>query len=251
MLHQIKINFKKIIISLGLTIAMMTILASVLSSVRAQSYSLQYELESWELGTEFMSMLYPLLVVIPLCWDLYAERKDNFLLYVASRTSIKNYLLAKWIAYAVGAFLIILVPSILSAFFVLYIKDPITPFLENPFLHVFAESFIEKPWIYLSLLSLWRSILGVVMMTFGFVLALFYKNLFVILIGPFVYSILENFILAVLRLERYRLVTAFDPTNLSPEAISLASFLVGPGLLIVTIVLTGMVLSCKNRIISV
>ena len=59
-------------------------------------------------------------------------------------------------------------------------------------------------------------------MTFGFILALYCKNIFVILTGPFMYSILENFVLAILRLERLRLVVAFDPTTVDPKVVSIS-----------------------------
>jgi hypothetical protein len=251
MLHLIKINCRKVMAPTGIAIAIISIFACALSAVLAPSYSLQYELESWEIGTEFLSVLYSLFVVIPLCWNLYYERKDNFLLYIAARTSLKRYLFAKWISYAVGAVLIIVVPSVISAFFVLYIKEPIVPFAGNPFSHIFAETFINAPWVYVASLSLWRGVLGVLMTTFGFVLALFRKNIFVILVSPFVYSILENFILAILRLERYRLVTAFDPVSVTLGAITPASFAVGPALLLITIGATALALSRKNKILSV
>ena len=49
------------------------------------SYTLHYDLEAWEVGTGRVFLLYPLFVVIPLCWNLYYEVKNNFLLYIALR----------------------------------------------------------------------------------------------------------------------------------------------------------------------
>ena len=90
---------------------------SVLSCTIYQNYTLHYDLEAWEVGTELFSLLYPLFVVVPLCWNLYYERKNNFLLYVMPRVKIKKYLTAKWIAYALGTLCIIVIPYILSAVF--------------------------------------------------------------------------------------------------------------------------------------
>ena len=88
-------------------------------------------------------------------------------------------------------------------------------------------------------------------MTFGFVLALYCKNIFVILTGPFMYSILENFVLAILRLERYRLVVSFDPTTVDPRVVSIFSFLFGPIVLGIVIGLTAFLLSKKNAIVTI
>ena len=88
-------------------------------------------------------------------------------------------------------------------------------------------------------------------MTFGFVLALYCKNIFVILTGPFMYSILENFVLSILRLEKYRLVVSFDPTTVSPQAVSMISFLVGPIVLGIVTGLTAFLLSKKNAVVTI
>ena len=69
-------------------------------------------------------------------------------------------------------------------------------------------------------------------------IALYAKNIFVVLTGAFVYAVLENFILAVLQLEQYRLVTAFEPSIISADAVGLSSFLVGPFLLLMVTALT-------------
>ena len=91
------------------------------------------------------------------------------------------------------------------------------------------------------------------MMTLGFVLAMYGRNIFVILTGPFVYSILENYILSILRLEQYRLVVAFDPTSISDDAVSVMSFLVGPAILIIVILLSVFFLSKvrKNAVVNI
>ncbi len=88
-------------------------------------------------------------------------------------------------------------------------------------------------------------------MTFGFILALYCKNIFVILTGPFMYSILENFVLAILCLERLRLVVAFDPTTINPEVVSIFSFFFGPIVLSIVIGLTAFLLSKKNAIVTI
>ena len=116
---------------------------------------------------------------------------------------------------------------------------------------IFENAFIKAPLLYAVALSLWRGIVSLFVMTFGFVLALYCKNIFVILTGPFMYSILENFVLAILRLERLRLVVAFDPTTVNPEVVSIFSFFFGPIVLSIVIGLTAFLLSKKNAIVTI
>lgn len=185
MIGLVRNEWKKVFLPVLLTTVLLAIAMSVLSCTIYQNYVLHYDLEAWEVGTELFSLLYPLFVVVPLCWNLYYERKNNFLLYVMPRVKIKKYLTAKWIAYALGTLCIIVIPYILSAVFAIYVKPPVVPFVENPFSHIFENAFIKAPLLYAVALSLWRGIVSLFVMTFGFVLALYCKNIFVILTGPF------------------------------------------------------------------
>ena len=252
MIGLVRNEWKKVFLPVLLTTVLLAIAMSVLSCTIYQNYTLHYDLEAWEVGTELFSLLYPLFVVVPLCWNLYYERKNNFLLYVMPRVKIKKYLTAKWIAYTLGTLCIIVIPYILSAVFALYVKPPVVPFVENPFSHIFENAFIKTPLLYAVALSLWRGIVSLFVMTFGFILALYCKNIFVILTGPFMYSILENFVLAILCLERLRLVVAFDPTTVNPEVVSIFSFFFGPIVLSIVIGLTAFLLSkkkcCRNHL---
>ena len=102
MIGLVRNEWKKVFLPVLLTTVLLAIAMSVLSCTIYQNYVLHYDLEAWEVGTELFSLLYPLFVVVPLCWNLYYERKNNFLLYVTPRVKIKKYLTAKWIAYALG-----------------------------------------------------------------------------------------------------------------------------------------------------
>ena len=71
--------------------------------------------------------------------------------------------------------------------------------------------------------------LGVLVMTFGFVLAMYGKNIFVILTMPFIYTVLENFGWSILGMPQFRFVTAFEPSCLSSHVVTVAYLAVGPG----------------------
>ena len=251
MTRLVRNEWEKVFLPVLLTTVLLTIVMSALSCTMYKDYALQYDLEAWEVGTEIFSVLYPLLVVVPLCWNLYYERKDNFLFYVTPRVSIRKYLAAKWIAYALGAFCMMVIPYIVSALFVLYVKPPVVPPVRNPFSHVFQDAFINAPLLYAAVLSLWRGVLGVLVMTHGFVLALYSRNIFVILTGPFVYCELENFILSILHLESCRLVVSFEPDAVAPEGLTALSYFTGPIALCAVIGLTALILSRKNAVVTI
>lgn len=239
----IKLEWKKVKKSVILTTILTTIFVGVMSCTLYKSYSLETDLQALELATEYISLLFPLIVVIPTCFSMYYERKNKFLLYTLPRVSKKKYLLAKWIVTALSAAMIIFVPIFIGAIITLYIKPDIVPFIgtfdlitNEPILiqdrHILGNLFVNHPILYTLLLGIWDSFIGVIIVTMGFVFSLYFDNIFVILTGPFIYSILENFILSVLRVPQYRLVTSFDPTTLDHNIITVFSMLVGPSLAI-------------------
>lgn len=156
-----------------------------------------------------------------------------------SDRELLKYLSIKWAACALSGFCILFIPYVMSLLCALYVVTPanvLPP--HDKYSHFLLTLYVQFPLIYGLLLSAWKALLGVLTMTFGFVLALFSRNIFVILTAPFVYVILENFILASLSsasldLATYRFVTAFEPT--CKEYINLGSFIFGPVLMCLVI----------------
>ena len=251
MFRLMKNEWKKIWIPVLLTLIVVTVAACTMTATMYPDYSLTYTLDAWEVGTEYLSLLYPLFVVLPVCWNLHQERKNNFLVYVQPRVPMRKYLWAKWMVYAISAFCIITIPYILSAVTALRI-DPHLDAL-NMGNRIFENTYSEYPVVYAVTLSVFRGLIGVLVMTMGFFLAMYCENIFVVLTGPFLYTILENFLLAILGVPQYRLVTAFDPNCLSPEVITTMSFVAGPSLLAAVIILLAIYFSKvkKEKVVAV
>lgn len=228
-MRNLILEWKKLARPVLVTAGILTLLTCILSCTLYREYSLRFELDAWEIGTEFLSLLFPLFVTVPVCWQLYYERRDRFLAYTLPRIGKRRYLSTKWCACAVSAFFILFLPYFISALFALYVREPVAlwPRPEG-YDHVLLALYEQAPVLYALLLSLWKGLLGTLTMTFGFVLALYGGNIFVILTGPFIYVILENFVWSILGLPQLRFVTAFEPTSLSVTAVNAASFIAGP-----------------------
>lgn len=232
MAHLIGLELKKLAKPVLVTLIGLTMLTCILSCTLYREYSVFFDIDAWEIGTEFLGLLFPLFVTIPVCWELYYERRNRFLVYTLPRVGKRAYLGAKWWACALSAFFILFIPFFFSALCALFLTGPkdFMPVGEG-YHHIFHTLYTQTPLLYAFLLSLWKGVIGVLVMGLGFALSLYSGNIFVILTGPFVYAILENFILAILDLPEFRLVTAFEPTSLSATIVNAGSFLVGPLLL--------------------
>ena len=65
MIGLVRNEWKKVFLPVLLTTVLLAIAMSVLSCTIYQNYTLHYDLEAWEVGTELFSLLYPLFVVVP------------------------------------------------------------------------------------------------------------------------------------------------------------------------------------------
>ncbi len=247
MFDLMKMEWKKVRLPVLLTTLLLTAAACILTCTLDRSYRLWFRLDSWEIGTAFFALLFPLFVVIPVCWNLYYERKNHFLLYVLPRVRQKRYLTAKWTVHALCAFSILFIPLMLSAIAALYVNRSVL-YENESFSHVLMETYTQAPLRYAFLLSLWKGIIGVLVMTFGFVLSMYVKNIFVILTGPFIYLILENFILSILELPKYRLVVSFEPTSIADDAVTAGSVIVGPVLMVIVILASAFYLKRIKKV---
>ncbi len=229
MLRNFYSELKKIAGPVSIAIGVLMVVTSVLSCTLYKNYSVYFDIDAWEIGTEYLGLVFPLIVTVPVCWQLYYERKNHFLVYTLPRINKKRYLGSKWCACALAAFLLLFIPYFVSAVFALYVKAPaVLLFPDEYYGHIFDVLYTKAPLLYAFLLSFWKSFLGVITMTFGFVLALYGRNIFVILTAPFIYVILENFIWSILGLAEYRFVTAFEPSTLAIESINAGTFVAGP-----------------------
>lgn len=249
MRNLIMLEWRKLKMPILLTIIAGTFLSIILCSTIYKSYSLEHQLDVWEVGFTIFNVIFPLIAVLPTCWLIYFERKNGFLKYTLPRVSKKQYLLSKWLVISGSAFFTMFIISFAGVVTALYIVQPIDVFLgwispetgkPAPSLihfHFAAETYLESPLLYGFLLSLWKGILSVIPATMGFVFSLYSKNLFVILTGPFVYLILENFVLQIVKFDHLRLAVAFEPTMIPVETVGLSSFIFGPVLAILVTIL--------------
>ena len=147
----------------------------------ANTYSLYYRIEIWITAVPFFSMIYPLLSSVPFCWRFFYERKDGYLKYTVNRYPLKRYVIENFVASGLLVFLCIFIISFSSAIISLFLVSPQTDISKNvPAFEKELLGFIllNNPVLYSFILSLWRGVLGAIYFTFGFVLSLFYNNIF-------------------------------------------------------------------------
>ncbi|WP_227395971.1 hypothetical protein [Jeotgalibacillus aurantiacus] len=237
MYNVVSAEVKKLKLPYIISILIAILYAGLMIIPYTSGYSYNHNIEIWEESTGLFVVIFPLFAVLPTIWLMYFERKDGFIHYTQIRISRSKYILTKWLVASTGGALIVFLASITGLMIALFFVPAVEPFGDDYALQNFGGSYyVNHPLLYGLVLSLWRMTLGFLVATFGFVLALFVNNIFVILTGPFVYAVLENFILSILGVPFYRLSTSFGPHTLSQDAITVPRLLTGPIILIVMII---------------
>lgn len=249
LLRLIGRELRKLWIPVAITILALSGIMSYLSCALVKDYSLKFDLEAWEVGTQWLNLFFPFFTVIPVCWNLCYERKKQ--IWGSLQMKISRYLAAKWIAYALSSFLILFIPYAISAYVALYVKPPIVP-LDNPFGRTFQSFYETQPFAYAMVLSAWKGLLGVEVMTLGFVVGLYIESFFTVCFLPFIYPILEGIVLSLLRMDQYRLHICYEPSIIAPYALAPLDFLVAPSVLALFTLLLWLILSkvCKMKIVK-
>lgn len=192
---------------------------------------------AWVYSSDFFALVYPIFCSVPFCWIIYYEKKGGYFNYVHTRIDIEKYLRTHYLCGCLMVFICVFVISFFGAFISTCFVKPIYPSLDwendiNEILRYFmGKMIINHPLLCGLLLSLWRGFIGILMYTFSFLLSLNLRHLFVVLTGGFIYSILENFVTAIIGYSNISLCHAFAPWSLNWEYFSLSpyvSMLIGP-----------------------
>ncbi|KAB7672131.1 hypothetical protein [Bacillus sp. B1-b2] len=203
---------------------------------RQYGFSYNYNIEVWEQSGELFGLFFPFFAVVTACWLMFCDRKKGNNSSNNDRESKEKYMLSKWLVSSISGAFITFFISFIGLIISLYFIPDVKPFGSDYAIGYFAGNyFVNHPFLYGLVLSCWRAFIGFVVASFGFVLWIYLKNIFVMFTGPFIYMILENIILAYLNVPYFRLITSFDPSTLDSDAITIGRLLVGPLILILLI----------------
>lgn len=197
-------------------------------------------LQPWSSGGELIDFFFPLLVAAPYCWQVFFESKGNYFQSIHTRINLKKYLVNKCIITALLSGLAIIVINIIGFSFALYLSKIATYSAETDFFmnsNISGKLILESPLRYGIMLSLWRGFIAMLICIFGFIVCLMVKNFFVAITLPFVYYILEDFVMAILGTPATSLTTSITPSRLSAQVMSYSKILVGPFILCIVIIL--------------
>jgi len=198
-----------------------------------------YEIDPYSFASEYPDFFFPLIVSIPFAVSTYYLKRDNFLDYASLRISkgiyLKEHIKAALTMCFVAAFFVNLLGVTIS----MNIAD-ISPEYRNG--HEFDGEFLgylqEHHIILFGFIwSVCKSVMASMVCLMGQIFAIHLDNLFLALLAPFAYSILENYLSAILGLPQISFTTSMCLSRLSPDVMKSYYRLFGIALYILAIFL--------------
>lgn len=224
--HQIKLELKKSVN--WKVVVLWTILIVPLPVIKFlmidEGYVYYRQIEVFlRVNSDFVPLLFPLLIITAYTPQFIGEQKNNFLVYVNSRIALKNYNYAKLIVNGFISFFIAFLCVFIPFIFVMYIEPnfnivSIQPINGNIVPVTTFEQFLTLgTFIYGLIYSSWVGINGVLYATFALLLLMITKNPLVSLTTPFIYYIFGIFLTQLLNYDKFSPGSTVFPFSISQQ----------------------------------
>lgn len=225
--HQIKLELKKS--ATWKQVVLWTILIVPLPVIKFlmidEGYTYYRQIEVFlRVNSDFLPLLFPLLIITAYTPRFIGEQKNNFLVYVKSRISLRNYYYSKLFVNGFISFFIAFLCVFIPFVFVLYIEPyfNIITIYPNDDGNIFPITTFEQfltfgTFIYGLIYSSWVGINGVLYATFALLLLMITKKPLVSLATPFIYYIFGNFLTQLLNYDKFSPGSTVFPFSISQQ----------------------------------
>lgn len=211
--------------------------------------SIDHLIDPYLFGSEPLDFFFAIIVSVPFSFYTFYLKKDHFLDYATLRFSGEKYLLIHLSSLVSLCFMMVFLVNIIGVVFSTQIAtlsgardtSSLAPYL-------FGKLQMSQPLLFGILWSFHKSFVAALICTFAQVIALYIDNLFLALFLPFIYVLVENFLTAMLGLERFSLTSTFVLNRLAPTTMLMKNIVLSLVVFIAIILATdyGLKIYAKN-----
>lgn len=215
-----------IIPSLVLSVVI-SITLTVLCFIISNNTAICNRIEIWIEACNYVDFFLPLGICIFFSPFFYFINKNGFISYATVRMGRKRYMMTQFLATSICVVLIVMI-SYYTSLCLAMNMTPRTTYQENRLLdYVFGEYQVYHPYIFGLIWCLYKGFVASLFVMFGNLLALYSNNLFVSVIGPFIYCMAENMVTALLNIPMYSIMTSYCLNRLSPTIMHEYNYVIG------------------------
>lgn len=185
-------------------------------------------IEPYIFGSDLVDLLFPLLATAPFSYLTYYFSSESLNNLISIRTDSRGYKKKIIGSAIVMCFMMVFIVNFLAVIYSARIaKLNSYNHTDDYSLFILGTMQMNKPILFGFIWSLYKALVGCLMCILGQVLALYSKNFFITMLGPFFFVIFENFITATFQLQRFSFTTAFILNRLDPSVMSITNIIIG------------------------
>ncbi|OON91343.1 MAG: hypothetical protein ATN34_03900 [Epulopiscium sp. Nele67-Bin002] len=243
-----KISLKEYRLPMFITYLLTTIYYSVCCYFIQNSSVVNYPLEVWHWGGEYVTYFLPLIAVAPFSFVLYAKLKEGFINYASIRKSRRLIMTKEIVQAMLAASITVFCIFVTVLILVLSFSEPnaTNNNLQN---YPFGEMQVNSPMLFGVIWSAWLAFASSLFILFSSLLATNLDNYFVITLLPFAYFHCENLVTALLRIPQISLATSITLNRLKPSAMTNYIYVIGIVSFIIVIVVTNIGLKYRKGLL--
>lgn len=245
--NYLKKNMKEMLTPVLLVYGIVLVVLCVSCYMISTNTLINYPIEIWIYGCELMDFFLPLVTVLPFVYYFYMQRKGGFIKYASVRMNQKTYIFHQMIS---GVILSVVCSAVVYyAALVFSMHLPIAAPGDGKGLleYVFGSYQAYHPYMFGVVWCIWKGVVAGLFTLFGYFLALFVDNIFIVALAPFLYCMLENLITALLQIPEYSITTCYVLNRLSPRCMRGWNYVIGVIVFVVAATMIILVLRKKRE----
>ena len=220
-------SFRKFIVpSLACTLLITTVL-TVICFITVNNTTICNRIEIWIEACDYVDFFLPLIVSLAFSPFFYFINRKGFLKYAAIRKGQRHYLFTQYLVTVICVSFVVAI-SYYASLCISLNMTPETSISDNRLVdYVFGEYEINHPYLFGLMWCLYKGVVATLFVSFSNMLALYTDNLFVSVLGPFVYCMAENMITSLLNIPMYSIMTTYVLNRLSPSCMHVYNYVIG------------------------
>lgn len=205
-----------------------------------------YPIDPYVYASPPVDFFLPLLVTIPFSFYTYHIVKNGFIDYAGVRIAKRKYLTYYILSALISCFVMVFVVNILAIVFSYNVASITSEVSKPSYIGYFLGNLqMNNPIIFGIIWSIYKAFLATLICLFGQIISIYVGNLFLVLLAPFIYSVLENFITGVLRIPQFSFTTALILDRLEENLMRPINIIIGILIFAIVIYLTYRLLRSK------
>ncbi len=187
-----------------------------------------YPIDPYIYGSSPVDFFLPLLLTIPFSFYTYHIVKNGFIDYAGVRISKKKYITYYMLSSLISCFVMVFVANLLAIVFSINIASISQEFSKPSYAgYLLGNLQMNSPLRFGIIWSLYKAFVATLICLFGQIISLYIGNLFLVLLAPFIYSVLENFITGILKIPQFSFMTALILNRLDENLMNPINIIIG------------------------